>query len=77
MIMCICLLGTLGTSWMGVVSVTFPGLGTTAGVGVGGGAGSNMLEILKKNVRNIEKIKGLLISTFFFFLLFQPRIFLK
>ena len=38
MIMCICLLGTLGTSWMGVVSVTFPGLGTAAGV-VGGGGG--------------------------------------
>ena len=35
MIMCICLLGTLGTSWMGVVSVRFPGLGTTAGVGRG------------------------------------------
>ena len=44
MIMCICLLGTLGTSWMGVVSVRFPGLGTTAGVG------SNMLEILKKSI---------------------------
>ena len=40
MIMCICLLGTLGTSWMGVVSVTFPGLGTTwAGGGGEGGGG--------------------------------------
>ena len=58
--MCICLLGTLGTSWMGVVSVTFPGLGTTAGVCVWGGGeqyvGNTKKKKKKKKKKNVRNI---------------------